>query len=265
MEVGMIRGFRVAGVVGVVGVVGLGVLIGGSPAGSQAGSRAIFHHPRIPVTRAATAAGWASSNWSGYALPGTGFTSVTGRWTVTTAAPSRKATYSSEWVGIDGYNNSSLIQTGTESDYRNGRPQYYAWWEILPAAETPIPSISVSPGDVMTASITKGAGSQWTITITDTTTSKSFTTTQTYTGPQTSAEWIEEAPTVGGRVATLANYGGATFDPGTVNGGNPKLNASEGGAMVQNRAQVSTPSNPDSDTDGFNAAYGSTTPSPPSS
>jgi hypothetical protein len=192
---------------------------------------------------------------------------VTGQWKVTAAAPSRKPTYSSEWVGIDGYSNSSLIQTGTESDYYNGKPHYYAWWEILPAAEAVIPTISVQPGDLMQASITHGTGSSWTITITDTRPGAGppSTTTHTYSGPQTSAEWIEEAPTVGGRVGTLANYGLASFDPGTVNGGNPKFNASESGVMVQNGAKVSTPSNPDTDTDGFNAAYGSTAPSPPSS
>jgi Peptidase A4 family len=259
----MIRGLRVAAM---VGVVSFGPLMVGLPAGSQAGSRVVFHHPRIPVSWAGKkAAGWASSNWSGYAMTGSGFKSVTGQWTVTAVAPSRKATYSSEWVGIDGYNNSSLIQTGTESDYYSGSAHYYAWWEILPAAETVIPSISVRPGDAMTASITQGAGSSWTIKITDTRTGASFTTTQTYTGPQTSAEWIEEAPTVGGRIATLANYGLATFDPGTVNAANPLLTASEGGVMVQKGVQVSTPSNPDTDTDGFNAAYGSTAPAPPSS
>jgi hypothetical protein len=180
-------------------------------------------------------------------------------------APSSKPTASSNWIGIDGYNNSSLIQTGTESDYYGGRAHYDAWWEILPAAETVIPSISVHAGDVMAASITKGSGSSWTITITDKTTGKSFSTLQNYKGPQTSAEWIEEAPTVGGRVGTLANYGLGTFDPGTVNGVNPLLNPSESGVMVQNRVQVSTPSNPDGDTDGFTAAYGSTAPAPPSS
>jgi hypothetical protein len=247
-------------------VVGLGVLAAGLLAGSRAERHAILHHPRIPISWAGKkAAGWASSNWSGYAITGSGFKSATGQWTVTAAAPSRKATYSSEWVGIDGYNNSNLIQTGTESDYYNGSAHYYAWWEILPASETVIPSIAVHPGDVMSASITQGTGSSWTIKITDTRTGASFTTTQTYTGPQTSAEWIEEAPTVGGRVATLANYGLATLDPGTVNGANPLLTAGEGGVMVQKGIQVSTPSNPDADTDGFNAAYGSVAPAPPSS
>jgi Peptidase A4 family len=225
---------------------------------------AIVHHPRISASRPGkTGAGWASPNWSGYAISGSTYSSVTAKWVVPAVAPSQKATYSSNWVGIDGYNNSSLIQTGTESDYYNGSTHYDAWWEILPAAETVIPSISVKPGDTVTASITKGSGSLWTITITDG--SQSFTTTQTYTGPQSSAEWIEEAPAVGGRVAPLAHFGQTTFDPGTVNGGNPHLTASDGGVMVQRRVQVSTPSNPDADTDGFNVAYGATAPAPPPS
>ncbi len=96
--------------------------------------------------------------------------------------------------------------------------------------------------------------------------SQSFSTTQRYTGPQASAEWIEEAPTVGGRVATLANYKTATFDPGTINNNsNPGLTTSDSGVTIQRNRQVSTPSNADRDTDGFNMAYGSAVSAPPPS
>jgi hypothetical protein len=247
-------------------VVGTGAVVSALPAGSAAGP-AIFHHPRIRIAGSGNkAAGWASSNWSGYALSGSGYSTVTAQWVVQAVSPSRRATYSSEWVGIDGFSNSSLIQTGTESDYYNGAEHYDAWWEILPAAETVIPSIAVAAGDHMSASITKGSGSSWTITINDTTSRQSYTTVQTYKGPQTSAEWIEEAPTVGGRIAPLANYyGQTTFDPGTLNGASPRLTAGDGGVMIQKGIQVSTPSNPDTDTDGFNMAFGATAPSPPGS
>jgi hypothetical protein len=226
---------------------------------------AVVHHPRI-AARPVANAGWASSNWSGYAKTGT-YTSATAAWVVPTIARSTKPTYDSQWVGIDGFNNSNLIQTGTETDYYNGSAHYGAWWEILPAAETVITTITVHPGDHMTASITKGSGSSWTITIKDVTTGKSFTTVKTYSGPGTSAEWIEEAPSVGGRIATLAHYSSPdTFDPGTVNGGhNPALTAADGGVMVQKSHQVSTPSAPDGDTDGFNMSYGSVAPAPPGS
>jgi hypothetical protein len=248
-----------------VSVVGTGAVVAGVPAGSAAGP-AIFHHPRIRLAGSGNkAAGWASSNWSGYAVSGSDYSSATAQWVVQAVSRSSKPTYSSEWVGIDGFNNSSLIQTGTESDYYNGAAHYDAWWEILPAAETTIPSIAVSPGDHMSAKITKGSGSSWTITISDTSRDESFSTVQTYTGPQTSAEWIEEAPTVGGRIAPLANYGQTTFDAGTVNTINPGLTASDGGVMIQKGVQVSTPSTPDSDTDGFNTAYGARPPTPPAS
>ena len=229
------------------------------------GAGAVASRPRISARGSTSSGGWASSNWSGYAVTGGPYSTITGDWNVPTVSASRKAAYSSNWIGIDGFNNSSLIQTGTEQDYYNGRAHYGAWWEILPAAETVIPSLTVSPGDHMHASITKGSGSSWTIVLADVTTGKSFTTVQTYTGAQTSAEWIEEAPTVGGHVAPLANYHSSVFDPGTVNGASPGLVASEGGVMVQNRAQVSTPSLPDSEADGFTAQYGSTVPAAPTS
>jgi peptidase A4-like protein len=241
------------------------LILGGSVVGpAVVQSATIYHHPKVSAA-AARNAGWASSNWSGYARTGT-YTRATGAWVVPSVASSRKATYSSQWVGIDGFNNSNLIQTGTEADYYNGAAHYGAWWEILPAAETVIPSIAVHPGDHMTASITKGSGSSWTITITDTTTAKSFSTVKTYTGPGTSAEWIEEAPSVGGRVAPLARYSSPdTFDPGTANGGNPGLTTADSGVMIQKGVHVSTPSVPDRDTDGFNMAYGSTAPAAPGS
>jgi len=239
---------------------------------SASAAPVLAHHPRVVAAHggggSGSAAGWASSNWSGYAITGPNgtFTSATGQWKVPSVSPSRKATYSSNWVGIDGFNDSNLIQTGTESDYYQGSAHYYAWWEILPAAETRISSISVHPNDSMSASIVEGAGGLWTITITDTSNGQSFTTQQSYSGQLSSAEWIEEAPSVGGRIAPLAHYSSPTrFDPGTANGANPGLVASDGGVMIQGGVQVSTPSNPDSDTDGFNMAYGSSAPSPPSS
>jgi Peptidase A4 family len=224
----------------------------------------VFHHPRVSAGQVRHA-GWASSNWSGYAKSGT-YTRVTGQWVVPGVSRSNKPTYSSAWVGIDGFTNGNLIQTGTESDYYSGSAHYGAWWEILPAAETVIPAIAVHPGDHMSAAITKGSGSTWTISITDTTTGKSFSTNQSYSGPGTSAEWIEEAPSVGGRIATLAHYTSPdTFDPETANGSNPGLTAADGGVMIQKHQQVSTPSVPDGDTDGFNMAYGSSAPAPPAS
>lgn len=220
-------------------------------------------HSKSPTTKSY---GWSSSNWSGYAVTSEApYTSITGNWIVPSVTSGHGSTYSSAWIGIDGFNNSDLIQTGTEQDYYSGSAHYSAWWEILPAAETVIPNFTIQPGDQMSASIKNDGNGDWTISLTDNTEGETFSTVQAYSGPGASAEWILEAPTIGGHVATLANYGQTTFNPGTVNGGNPGLLTSNGGVMIQKRQQVSTPSIPDSDTDGFNVAYGATAPAPPAS
>jgi hypothetical protein len=246
---------------------------------------------RPPAPATSPAPCWASGNWSGYALsqtspsglpcvPASGntYTSVTGTWTVPAVTGSRTtSSYSAAWAGIDGFTNSNLIQAGTEQDYTRGTAHYAAWWEILPAPETVIPSITVLPGDSMTVSIAQVSGSQWSITVTDNgqpghAAQPAFTTTQTYSGAGTSAEWIMEAPQVNGRVATLAHYGSTVFDHGTANAVSPRLAAGTGGELVQGsffRSQVlSVPSGPDTGApagDGFAVAYGSVAPPAPTS
>ena len=249
-------------------------LIAASAASTITQASPAYHVVNAPRLRAkppghggppSTSYGWASSNWSGYAITDSTYQSITGSWIVPSVTATHGQTYSSAWIGIDGFNNSDLIQTGTEQDASKSGNSYYAWWEILPASETVITSMTVRPGDHMSASIVNNGNGTWTITLNDLTENETFTTTQAYSGPAASAEWIMEAPTIGGHVATLANYGETTVNPGTVNGGNPGLTAQEGGVMVQKNQQVSTPSLPDSDTDGFNVAYGSTTPPAPQS
>ena len=245
--------------------------------------------PGGSTTSSSTSPCWASSNWSGYALsttspatlpcvPGSGqtYTAVTGTWTVPTVASGNTSSYSAAWAGIDGFTNSNLIQAGTEQDFTGGSAHYSAWWEILPAAETVIPSVAVQPGDSITVSIAKQASGRWTITLTDNgsvshPTQPEFTTTQSYSGPGTSAEWIMEAPQVGGRIATLANYGSTSFDHGIANTAAPVLTAGTDGEIVQGNGRkkqvVSIPSGPDIGSpagDGFAVAYGSTAPPAPS-
>ena len=281
--------------VSAAGIVGttLSFVIAGSGATAVAVAPVISHAPRVvtgnPHGNVNT---WSASNWSGYAETGNGLTGVSGSWTVPSVQSSSSATYSSVWVGVDGFNNSNLIQTGTEEDFYNGAAHYNAWWEILPAAETPL-SNPVSPGDQMSASIyetsaTVSTGGRffhrtehvWSITISDSTRNWSFNTQQAYGGSGTSAEWIVEAPQVGGRIATLAHYSfGTAGGLGTTSGdfdganvghtiGSPAgtpagLVPNDAGVMIQNNAQVSTPSNPDLAGTAYNAAYGSTAPLPP--
>ncbi|HMK64045.1 MAG TPA: G1 family glutamic endopeptidase [Acidimicrobiales bacterium] len=243
---------------------------------------------------------WQSGNWSGYAVataPPSGsscsfpssssnpsysghYTSLSATWTVPTVT-SGSSTYSSVWTGIDGFTNDDLIQAGTSQDYISGKASYFAWWEILPAADTTISSIAVDPGDSVTVSITKETSAikspatcsagQWLITLTDNgstshSAQKEFATCQSYSGPATSAEYIVEAPEVNGSVATLADYASATLGAPSVlqvNGANVDLAAGTGGEMVQSSKVVSVPSEPDSAGDAITCAYSSSQPAAP--
>ncbi|HEX4493016.1 MAG TPA: G1 family glutamic endopeptidase [Acidimicrobiia bacterium] len=227
---------------------------------------------QAPNHRVGRVAGWpgsTSGNWSGYAGVANGIklTYASATWKVPKVQA--KQGYSSSWVGIDGANNNNLIQTGTEQDYISGHFVYRAWWEILPAAETIIPSLTIHPGDTMTGSVKNTAGNKWVIALKDVTTGKSFSINKTYTGPGQSAEWIQEAPTGSGGVLPLAHYSLTKFSKIKIGGNfsapvNPHL-AFPGMAiaMVQNGKQLSTPSKPNAAGNAFNVAYGAKQPAAP--
>jgi hypothetical protein len=205
-----------------------------------------------------------STNWSGYALAGD-YSGITGSWVVPKVIPTATTTYSSSWIGIDGLADTDLIQTGTESDVIGGVVHYDAWWEVLPAAERVITKMIVRPGDRMVASIDRGAGRKWTISLTDSTSGAAFSLTRGYRGPGASAEWIEERPQVGRTLSTLADYGSTTFTGLTVDGASPGLVPSEAVAMVGDTGTpvISTPSAPSPRGDAFTVAYGPVAPAAP--
>jgi hypothetical protein len=239
MGIKSLRAGAVAGAVAGLAVALLPAVAAASPASSL--DHVVGHNTKTNAQQ--------SSNWSGYVETGSGYTSASATWTVPSASGSG---YSSAWVGIDGDGNSDLIQTGTESD-ANG--QYYAWWEILPAAETPIDSISVSPGDSMTASVQQESGSTWAINIKDNSNGQSFSTEQDYDGPGQSVEYIQEAVEVNGSISTMPNYSTFNFSGLTVNGGSPNLTADDEIDCVQNGTTVSKPGAPNGSGDGFSVSY----------
>jgi hypothetical protein len=255
---------------------------------------AITNWYRLPTAHGAhraTRSSWSSANWSGYAETGH-FTSISGSWTVPRATAGASnldpAWFSSAWVGIDGFNNTHLIQTGTEQDFYGGSAHYSAWWEILPKAESVLP-YPVSPGDSMSATIVQTSTTvakrkrpkiitdHWTISLKDMTKGWGFATTQVYKGPGDSAELIVEAPLVGRSVSTISDY---SFTPGsavdgdfnsagvatTIGGATAGAGLSylsDAGTLIQNGAQVSTPGPQDTSGTAFNSSYGATEPAAP--
>jgi hypothetical protein len=156
-----------------------------------------------------------STNWSGYAVEGTSFTKALGSWTVPTVTCSKTPnTYSSFWVGIDGWTSDTVEQTGTDSDCDGSTPHYYAWYEFYPAASVLVSSVPVSPGNHISATVTWNSGSSFTVTVTNESTGKSFSKTGTVRGAaRTSAEWIAEAPccTNAGGILPLSDFGTVDF------------------------------------------------------
>ncbi len=205
-----------------------------------------------------------SPGWSGYVAGNGPYTSVTGTFNVPSLQSGVPCTAEmGEWVGIDGYSNSSLIQAGIGEYCDPNNPSLFyikPWWEILPALSNPITSVSVAPGDQITVTIGQRSGTVWTITLTDNTNGETFTTYQTYTGPGSSAEWIVEAPTTANGIqTTLAPYSpNVNFNSIRVTGSYTTLTEC---IMVQNGYYVSTPSPLGSN--GFSVAYGSVAPVAP--
>ena len=158
-----------------------------------------------------------STNWSGYAVTGSRFTSVSAQWTEPTVSCSGTA-YSSFWVGLDGDTSSTVEQTGTDADCSGGTPQYYAWYEMYPKFPVNL-SGTVRPGDHLSASVTTNGNGSFTLTITDSTQGWTNTTTARLKRAQlASAEVIAEAPSSSGGVLPLANFGTVSFSGAKANG-----------------------------------------------
>jgi hypothetical protein len=177
--------------------------------------KAIHNAPMRRVVRPGTATenGTADSyNWSGYAVTGTDFTEAKGSWTAPTVncADSPNA-WASFWVGIDGANDSTVEQTGTGVWCDHSTPVYYAWYEFYPAGSVIISTITVTPGDKMSASITYN-GTKFTAKLEDVTAGTSFSHSEAVSGAErSSAEWIAEAPTAVTGILNLADFAKASF------------------------------------------------------
>jgi hypothetical protein len=210
-----------------------------------------------------------SSNWSGYAVqtdlasPQDGVVSnVVGSWTVPAATKSKsKSTYSSNWVGIDGYSNGTVEQLGTESDWSHGAPSYYAWFEMYPNRAFLISGFTVRPDDVITASVHYAGGTSYVLTIDNVTHGDHFTTTQNSSAAlRSSAEWVAEAPSTG-RVLPLANFGTTTFSgcSATIAGHTGPINdgAWQYDAITMSAKNVvkATPSSLSADGSGFSVVW----------
>ncbi len=61
-----------------------------------------------------------STNWSGYADTGSGFSTVTGSWTEPSVSCTSQTSLAAFWAGIDGYSSTSVEQDGTLAECYGG-------------------------------------------------------------------------------------------------------------------------------------------------
>lgn len=155
---------------------------------------------------------WSQPNagWAGYVEPvthGGSFTGATGTFTVPSVRnaaglSANQVSFNSEWVGIDGYQQKPIIQAGVTATPCGCSESAQAWYVVNsdpsaadPAYDSqPVP-MSVSQGDAVTITISQTGGSNWQIVLQDDTNGQQYTFPVTYTGPASTAEWIEEDPT----------------------------------------------------------------------
>jgi hypothetical protein len=165
-----------------------------------------------------------SSNWSGYADVDDTFNSVASSWIEPKATCSSTSgglsgllggpsTAGAFWVGLDGYNSTSVEQLGTDSDCDGTTPTYYAWYEMYPNPSVTLPN-TVKPGDSLTA-YTSYSGSQFTLSIQDSTQGWTFSQPETGSFSRSSAEVVAEAPeectTLFCSEVPLTNFGQVNF------------------------------------------------------
>lgn len=165
-----------------------------------------------------------SSNWSGYvdfsgasSYGSSSYYFLVNRMVIPIAQQSGCTggwAYGSGWNGIDGWGSGDVLQAGVEFDaYCNGttRAAYYsAWYEWYPYGEVRISSLPVAPGDDMFVEVWHTSATQGYAYLVNYDTNQyvdiGFTAPSGTKLIGNSAEWIVEAPTVGGSIATIVDY-----------------------------------------------------------
>ena len=192
-------------------VAAVAVLVASAGTGGATATR-LRHDPNHKITNST------STNWSGYAVTGNRFTSVSASWTEPTVTCVAGTAYSSFWVGLDGDTSSTVEQTGTDADCSGTTPQYYAWYEMYPKFPVNLTQ-PVKPGDSLNASVVADGRGNFTLTISDTTQKWTYeTTARLKSASLSSAEVIAEAPSSRSGVLPLADFGTVNFMNATANG-----------------------------------------------
>jgi hypothetical protein len=153
------------------------------------------------------------STWIGYVVTGNpgDFTSISGSWTEPAFTCDSYDDTFAAWIGLDGYDDATVEQTGVQTDCSSGTPVLTGWYELYPAAPV-YWSGRVSQGDKLDASVVYGDGT-YTLTLSDTTQGWTQHVSKAVTAQNASAEAILESPT-----GSFPSFPSFTFTDLLVNG-----------------------------------------------
>ncbi len=153
----------------------------------------------------------ASYNWAGYVADAGDYSAVSASWVVPPVSANVPLAADATWVGIGGVGSQDLIQAGTQALVQDGSVHYEAWYEVLPQSSQAIPFI-VSAGDSMSVALTYVGANKWEISFVDNTSGKRYSLDVAYESTFSSAEWIQEMPSMTrGSFIPLDDFQSLTF------------------------------------------------------
>lgn len=197
------------------------LLAGAAPAAATAAAGFAPQHATHPAHARPMVGGnfnQDGGNWSGWVSTGSGFSSVSASWNEPSVTCNSSNDLYAPWVGIDGYGSQSVEQTGVATDCSSGSPNYQAWYEMYPDAPVYY-NDPVQAGDSFTGTVQR-SGTSYTLTISDNTQGWTEHVTKSYSGQNSSAEFILESPTGAYPDFGTVHFSGATVDGSTYTGQN---------------------------------------------
>ena len=193
--------------------------------------------------------------WAGYLKKGQNFTYISGQWTVPHIRATEDLRTSVAWIGIGGWNSQNLLQIGTLHFKDRYASVYYAFTERYPLepANIKIPNFKVSPGDKVSASITKKKSGTWLLTIDNLSTNKHFKKTVKFRPDQYTAEWIVEWATPD--KYKLVRFKNFSFSKMAFEGETTKLTSNDRLKMIKGKKVLVEPSKLGADGQSFELTY----------
>src|SRR5438132_1432139 len=170
------------------------------------------------------------------------------------------------WVRTGGLSSRDLLQAGTQAMVDGSGLTYTSWIEMLPQSSRDVP-LSISAGDSVTVSITQQSGNDWLIAMKNNTTGGTYNVTVQYSSSNSSAEWVQEAPSVGRGLVSLDQFGAVQFSGASAVRDGKAMSLSALGAkaitMINGQGQpIAQPSTLSSDGSSFTIARTDATSTP---